>query len=124
MRARNKKEREQNGVEAIFRPADQSEDRPNPLYSVPRETPGIIRPMKLFLQLQASLILFLFSWLIFAYANSIDSKNYLYEIVSNYLPPLSLLAIGISAVGLSIAWGFVKYRRDQTKLKNPVQDSP
>jgi hypothetical protein len=121
--ARNKKRRKQKGVEAIFSPTEESQNSLKPTPIADGKTDRITRPVRLFVQLQASLILFLLLWLIYAPANDLNFKNRFYETLS-YFPPVQLLAIGVTGLGLSIAWGIVNYRTDHRKLNDPVRESP
>jgi hypothetical protein len=119
----NKKRRKQKGVEAIFSPTDESQKSPeaSPITRGPKVK--VTSPVRLFLLLQATFILFLLTWLIYASANDLSFKNRLYETVS-YLPPVQLLVIGVAGLGLSIVWGIVNYRKDHGKLSVPVRQNP
>ena len=116
--------RKQKGVEAIFSPLDKSKNSYKQIWKTQWNYDRATHPVSVFLFLQAFFIVISLFWLVYIFQSAVHFGNKFYEAFSYYLPPISLLSVGLIGLGLSIAWGIANYRRNRSSLDFPARKPP
>jgi hypothetical protein len=81
-------------------------------------------PVSIFLFLQAFFIIISLFWLLYALQDYVSFGSQIYKTLFYYLSPIPLLSIGVTGLGLSVAWAIVNYQQDHRRQDFPIKATP
>jgi len=118
--AEDKKRRKQKGVDAIFSSPDESENIPEPTLAPSKKRDGLSGSLKMVVSVLSSFTFFFLYWMISSYEQDVYFRNYVSLTFSRIIQPITLLAIGSTGLGFSIAWAMTNYIQDHRGRKSSI----